>query len=72
MPALWVYGGMDRSNPTFADIAALEKIKQDRNKDFTILLFPNMNHDLIDVTTGQFDPQFFPKIFEWGRSKLNK
>jgi pimeloyl-ACP methyl ester carboxylesterase len=72
MPALWVYGGMDRSNPTFYDIALLEKIKQERNKDFTILLFPNMNHDLIDVTTGQFDPEFFPKIFEWGRNRLSR
>lgn len=72
VPALWVYGGMDRSNPTFNDIAQFEKIKQERNKDFTVLLFPNMNHDLIDVTTGQFDPQFFPKIFEWGRSKLGR
>ncbi len=72
VPALWVYGGMDRSNPTFNDIAQLEKIKQERNKDFTVLLFPNMNHDLIDVTTGQFDPQFFPKIFAWGQSKLSR
>jgi pimeloyl-ACP methyl ester carboxylesterase len=72
VPALWVYGGMDRSNPTFYDIAQLEKIKQERNKDITILLFPNTNHDLIDVTTGQFDPELFPKIFAWGQSKLGK
>ncbi|MGH7602162.1 MAG: alpha/beta hydrolase family protein, partial [bacterium] len=31
VPALWIYGGMDRSNPTFYDIAQLEKIKQERN-----------------------------------------
>lgn len=72
VPALLVYGGMDRSNPTFYDIAQIEKIKQERSKDFTVLLFPNMNHDLIDVTTGQFDPQFFPQIFAWGQSKLGK
>ncbi|NUO79985.1 alpha/beta fold hydrolase [candidate division KSB1 bacterium] len=72
VPALWVYGGMDRSNPTFYDITQLEKIKQERNKDFTVLLFPNMNHDLIDVTTSQFDPQFFPQIFAWGQSKLGR
>lgn len=72
VPALWIYGGMDRSNPTFYNIALLEKIKQERNKDFTIFLFPNMNHDLIDVTTGQFDPEFFPKISVWSRSKLGK
>lgn len=72
VPSLWVYGGMDRSNPTFHDIAQLEKIKQERSKDVTILLFPNTNHDLIDVTTGQFDSELFPKIFAWGRTKLGK
>jgi len=72
VPALWVYGGMDRSNPTFYDIAQLEKIKQERNKDITIFLFPNMNHDLIDVNTGQFDSEFFPKIIAWSKSKLGK
>ena len=72
VPALWLYGGMDRSNPTFYDIAQLEKIKQERNKDLTILLFANMNHDLIDVNTGQFDPEFFPKIIAWSKSKLGK
>ncbi len=72
VPALWLYGGMDRSNPTFYDIAQLEKIKQERNKDITILLFPNTNHDLLDVTTGQFDPELFPKIFAWGQSKLGR
>lgn len=72
VPALWVYGGMDRSNPTFYDITQLEKIKQERSKDFTILLFPNTNHDLLDVSTGQFDPELFPKILTWGRGKLSK
>lgn len=72
VPALWLYGGMDRSNPTFHDIAQLEKIKQERNKDITILLFANMNHDLIDVNSGQFDPEFFPKIITWSKSKLGK
>lgn len=72
VPALWVYGGMDRSNPTYYDIAQLEKIKQERNKDITVLLFPNMNHEMIDVTTGQFDPELFPKIFAWGNSRLGR
>jgi pimeloyl-ACP methyl ester carboxylesterase len=70
VPALWVYGGMDRSNPTFYDIAALERIKRERNKDITILFFPHTNHDLLDVRTGMFDPELFPKIFEWGSRRL--
>ena len=72
VPALWIYGGMDRSNPTFYDIPQLEKVKQERNKDITIFLFPNMNHDMVDVTTGQFDPELFPKIIAWAKNKLGE
>ncbi|MBL8115775.1 MAG: hypothetical protein JNK60_23065, partial [Acidobacteria bacterium] len=63
-------GGMDRSNPTYHDIPQVEAIKSERGKDFTVLLFPNMNHDLLDVTTGRFDPQLFPRIIDWARTKL--
>jgi hypothetical protein len=70
VPALFVYGGMDRSNPTFHDIPQVEAIKSERGKDFTVLLFPNTNHDLFDVTTGSFDPQLFPSIIAWARTKL--
>lgn len=72
VPALWIYGGMDRSNPTFYDIDILEKIKQERNKDFTISLFPFSNHDLIDVRTGEFDPELFSKMIEWVNEQLNR
>ncbi len=70
VPALFVYGGMDRNNPTFADIPRVDKIKAELGKDFTTFLFPNTNHDLIDVTTGTFDPQLFPKIVEWSRARI--
>lgn len=72
VPTLWIYGGMDRSNPTFYDIDVLEKIKQERNKDFTISLFPFSNHELIDVRTGQFDPELFSKMIEWGNEQLGR
>jgi len=52
VPALWIYGGVDRSNPTFYDIATIETIRMEQNKNFTIQLFSHSNHDLIDVRTG--------------------
>ena len=53
IPGLWVYGGQDKSNPTANDIAILERIKAEHHKNYTICLFPNGDHELRDVTTGQ-------------------
>ena len=53
IPALWIYGGKDQSNPTVNDIGILTAIRDGQHKDFTIEVFANADHDLIDVTTGQ-------------------
>jgi len=42
------------------------------NKDFTISFFPFSNHELIDVRTGQFDPELFSKMIEWGNEQLGR
>ena len=65
VPGLWIYGGEDRSNPTQADIAVLEKLIVDFEKNFTVLLFPFGNHDLIDVRTNELDPELIPSILNW-------
>ena len=53
VPALWIYGGRDLSNPTANDVEILDRIRTERDKNFTIQLFANADHELIDVTTGQ-------------------
>ncbi len=68
IPALWIYGGQDKSNPTANDIAILEKIKAEKNKDFTIHLFPNANHGLTDVRTGQLVPASQNCVIPWLRA----
>ncbi|MCZ6901113.1 MAG: alpha/beta hydrolase, partial [Bacteroidetes bacterium] len=71
IPGLWIYGGQDRSNPTQADIAILETLIADFGKDFTILLFPSSNHDLIDLQTNEFDPEFVPSLLGWVLTHLS-
>ena len=44
VPALWVYGARDLSNPTANDVKILERIRTE---------FDNADHSLIDVATGQ-------------------
>ena len=59
IPALWVFGGEDRSHPTREAVAVLERIKAEHNKDFTIKVFPYGNHELNDIRTGrQLDSLF--------------
>ena len=52
IPALWLYGEQDKSNPTVNDIAILGRIKAELGKDFTIHLFPDADHDFVDSRTG--------------------
>ena len=62
VPILWLFGGLDRSNPSLYDIAQVERIKQLNGKDFTVELFPRMNHEMIDVDTNQIPADLMPKV----------
>ena len=53
VPALWIYGARDLSNPTHNDLQILERITTNLDKDFTTHVFDRADHDLIDTTTGQ-------------------
>lgn len=70
IPALWVYGGEDKSNPTANDIAIIESIKEGSDKDYTVHLFPNLNHDLLDVNTNQTIPETQICVNDWLVMKL--
>lgn len=62
IPVGWIFGGKDRSHPTFYDIDVLESLNK---PNFSIYLFENSNHELNDVTTGTFDPNLFPTVLSW-------
>ena len=65
IPALWVYGGQDKSNPTANDIAILERIVAEKGKDYTIHIFPNADHGLNDFRTGQPVPASQECVDPW-------
>jgi pimeloyl-ACP methyl ester carboxylesterase len=65
IPALWIYGGLDRNTPTFLDIPRLEAIRASQSSDFTIAMYPRMNHDMIDVDIGGPPPALFPEMIAW-------
>lgn len=47
-PGLWVYGGKDLSHPTMLSVEILEEIMAVQPKEWTILVFPNANHDFVE------------------------
>lgn len=62
IPVLWLFGNEDRSHPTRYDA----EILADLNKsNFTVQLFPNANHDLIDLVTGQQPPDLLLSVTTW-------
>ena len=48
IPALWLYGGADRNVPPVQSVAELRAIKRERNKDWTIIVYPGAGHGLLD------------------------
>ncbi len=65
IPALWVYGGEDRSNPTANDVAILELIRAETGNDFTIHLFERANHNLRDFRTRRRVPYVSEFVVPW-------
>ncbi|HPG12809.1 MAG TPA: prolyl oligopeptidase family serine peptidase [Chitinophagaceae bacterium] len=64
-PALWIYGGQDKSNPTDWDISIINGIKKKYSKEFHINLYPDYDHELIDTSTGKLGDKFVPDLRNW-------
>lgn len=71
IPVLWLYGGLDKSIPTYASMAVLEQLNK---PNFTVHLFPTGNHGLLDAQTGYDEeypylshsvPGFYQVVAEW-------
>lgn len=56
IPALWILGRRDASIPVRETAAILEEIKAEFGKDFTIFIYPNGTHGMVDADTGRFLP----------------
>src|SRR5262249_55157211 len=52
IPALWVFGGRDEHVPARLSVRRLEPVAHEAGRDFTIRVFPNANHALVETKTG--------------------
>jgi len=65
---LWLYGTRDQSIPSEESAAILERIKSAQGKDFTVVVFPNADHGLLDVPPS--DPHALPILVDWILSRV--
>jgi uncharacterized protein len=77
IPAIWLYGGLDKIIPDRLSVRRLEPIAREPGRDFTIAVFPNANHALVETRTGltaemlrsdRFAPGLFPRVAAWLRA----
>ena len=62
IPVLWIYGYEDRSHPVRYDIPVLDEFDK---SNFTVEIFQNTDHELLDLDTGQPPPDLFDKVGAW-------
>jgi len=78
IPALWVYGGRDEHIPTRLSVRRLEPLVHRAGRDFSIRVFPDANHALVETRTGltsemlrsdRFAPGMFAFVKAWLRAR---
>jgi uncharacterized protein len=55
-PTLWLLGDRDESGPTFASVRVLDSIRATGNDRHTVIRYPNADHALRDVASGEAVP----------------
>jgi dienelactone hydrolase len=76
VPALWLYGGLDKHIPSRLSVRRLEPIAAEPGRDFSIDVYRNANHALVETKTGltsemlrsdRFAPGLFADVAVWLR-----
>jgi hypothetical protein len=57
IPALWLYGGVDKVVPTTLCLERLGPIAREPGRDFTFAVFPGGDHGLVQTATGLLSEQ---------------
>ena len=76
VPALWLYGRLDKHIPARLSVRRLEPLAREPDRDFSLAVFPNANHALVETQTGltaemlrsdAFAPGLFARVRDWLR-----
>lgn len=71
-PVYWIFGGLDRNTPTQLAVPRLQAIAQPGINDFTIHVYPQMTHDMVDAGTSLPPPTLYPELLQWAAPKLGR
>jgi uncharacterized protein len=69
VPALFLFGSHDQLIPVDESVAVIQRVlAEDRHRDFTIWVFPNVDHEMRLVTreaTRAIDPEYLKTMRDW-------
>jgi dienelactone hydrolase len=74
IPAIWLFGGKDRTVPSRLCIERLDPVTREPGRDFTYRSFPGGTHGLVRTANGLLDEAarsdhfvdgLFPAIRDW-------
>ena len=69
VPALFLFGDHDQLIPVDESVAVIQRVlAEDQHRDFTILVFPNVDHEMRLVTSkarGEIDPEYLKTMRDW-------
>lgn len=78
IPALWLFGGVDKVVPTRLCVERLEPVAREPGRDFTYVVFPGGGHGLVQTANGllaeqeqsdRFVPGLHTTIADWLRAR---
>jgi pimeloyl-ACP methyl ester carboxylesterase len=68
VPALFLFGNHDQLIPVDESVAVIQRVlAEDKHRDFTIWVFPNVDHEMRLVTSeaGAIDPEYPKAMRDW-------
>jgi uncharacterized protein len=69
VPALFLFGDHDQLIPVDESVVVIQRVlAEDKHRDFTIRVFPNVDHQMREVTsetTGAIDPEYLKTMRDW-------
>ena len=69
VPALFLFGDHDQLIPVDESVAVIQRVlAEDKRRDFTIWVFPNVDHEMRLVTSeaaGAIDPEYLKTMKDW-------
>jgi pimeloyl-ACP methyl ester carboxylesterase len=73
VPALFLFGDEDRLMPVGESVAVIQRVEREGGKkDFTIQVFPHVDHVMRRTASGERDPEYLATMHTWLGERVGK